>query len=488
MKYQVLLFTLLISSAVAVAESREQKNFRAGAAVSNITPFLGTDLIGGFLPRGSTHIHDELHARCLVLDDGTTKLAIVIIDNVKFPTEIHLPTKKLIQGTTGLPPENVLIAATHTHSAPSLRGTSYLKLNEPLDDYQKFVIRRIADGVRRAINHLEPARIGWGEGQVPQHVFNRRWLLKDGRTATSPFGEEELAAMNPGRYLSVLDRPAGPVNPKVCVLSVESVDGRPIAILANYWLHYVGGVGKGHVSADYFGVFAERIEKLLAEPNQDPPFVGMLSNGASGDVNNNDYANYNKPGRKRYAHYEKMQEVAEDVAQEVARVKQTIVYRDWVELGTAAEMVTLKRRRPTKPQLERARAMVSSATPEAEQGRDFSRQVIFARRAIEAAKWPETADAFVQTLRIGELGIAALPFEVFVEIGFDIQKRSPFRDTFVIGLANGGLGYLPSPRQHALGGYETWLTVSHAEIEASPKLVEKLTQLFQRLHSQTADR
>lgn len=495
-----ILLLLLFTPLVSAAEADSPRTFRAGAATSNITPFLGTSLIGGLSPRGSLYIHDELHARCLVLDDGQTKLAIVIIDNVKFPTEIHLPTKKLIEETTGLSAKNVLIAATHTHSAPSLRGTSYLKLNEPLDDYQKFVIRRIADGVQRAISHLEPARIGWGEGAVPQHVFNRRWLLKDGQTATSPFGEEELAAMNPGRYLDVLDKPAGSVNPKVYVLSVQSTEGRPIAVLANYWLHYVGGVGKGHVSADYFGVFADRIGQLLSRRNRGasagqavpdadessyddhPPFVGILSNGASGDVNNNDYANYGKPGRKRYARYEKMYEVAEDVAREVARVERTIEYRDWVELGAAAEMVTLKRRRPTAQQLKRARAVVSATTPEAEQDRDFSRQVIFARRTIQAADWPETADAFVQTLRIGDLGIAALPFEVFVEIGFDIQDRSPFQDTFVFGLANGGLGYLPSPRQHALGGYETWLTVSHAEVGASPKLADKLTELFHRIH------
>lgn len=484
MIYRIALLIILVPT-IAAAETDAPRVFRAGAATSNITPFLGTDLIGGFNPRGSTHIHDELHARCLVLDDGNTTLAIVIIDNVKFPTEIHFPTKQLIEKKTGLPPENVLIAATHTHSAPSLRGTSYLKLNEPLDDYQMFVIRRIADGVQRAINHLEPARIGWGEGEVPQHVFNRRWLLQDRQTVTSPFGEEELAAMNPGRYVDVLDKPAGPVNPKVYVLSVESLEGRPIALLANYWLHYVGGVGKGHISADYFGVFAERIKQLIAQPAQDPPFVGMLSNGASGDVNNNDYVNYNQPGRKQYGLYDKMREVAEDVAQEVARIENTIGYRDWVELGAEAETLILKRRRPTSAQVEAARELLDSVTSATEEDRDLSRQVTFARRAIQAADWPDTADAFVQTLRIGELGIAALPFEVFVEIGFDIQKRSPFKDTFVLGLANGGLGYLPSPRQHELGGYETWLTVAHAEAGASPKLVDKLTELFAELKAES---
>lgn len=478
------LFLSLLIPVLAHAEANPQRVFRAGAAVSNITPFLGTDLIGGFNPRGSIHIHDDLFARCLVLDDGSTRLAIVIIDNVKFPTEIHLPTKQRIQQTSGLPPENVLIAATHTHSAPSLRGTSYLKLNEPLDEYQQFVIHRIADGVQRAINNLEPARIGWGTGALPQHVFNRRWLLKQGQSVTSPFGEEERVATNPGGLLSQIDKPAGPINPGVYVLSVRSQAGHPIALLANYWLHYVGGVGTGHISADYFGVFARELNRLYAEPGQDPPFVGILSNGASGDVNNNDYAHYSQPGRKRYARYEKMQEVASDLTREVLRIEKNISYRDWVPLGAAAQTMTLKRRRPSMAQVWRARDLIQNASPLAEQDRDLSRRMVFARRALEAELWPETAEAYVQALRIGDLGLAALPFETFVEIGFEIQEQSPFKQTFVFGLANGDLGYLPTPRQHELGGYETWLTVSHAEVGASPKLVKKLTALLGRLHKE----
>jgi hypothetical protein len=463
---------------MASGQDGEGRQFRAGAATGNITPFLGTDLIGGFSPRGASFIHDELHARCLVLDDGNTRIAIVIVDNVKFPTEIHGPSKELIEKTSGLPPENVLIAGTHTHSAPSLRGKSYLELDEPLDEYQQFVIRRVADAVARAVSHLEPARIGWGKGEVPQHVFNRRWLLKGGETVTSPFGEQEKAVMNPGGYIDRLDRPAGPVNPRVYFLSVESIEGKPIALLGNYWLHYVGGTGSGHVSADYFGVFSRRIGELIADPHQDPPFVGILSNGASADINNNDYANYGKPGGKRYERYEKMSEVAEDVAREVVRVRENIVHRDWVPLGAATETLTLKRRRPTGKELAAAEEVLEISDPSVVEDREYRRSALFARRAIEAGDWPETADAFVQALRIGDLGIAALPFEVFCEIGFEIEERSPFEETFVLAMANGGLGYLPSPQQHDLGGYETWMTVAHTERESSPKLVETLMKLF----------
>ena len=450
--------------------------FRAGAATSNITPDLGTPLIGGFNPRGSVHIHDDLNVRCLVLDDGTTKLAFAIVDNVQFPREIHDGAKELIHEATGLPKDHILIAATHTHSAPSLRGPSYTVLGEPWDDYQKFVVRRIADGVRRALNNLEPARIGWGVGNVPDHVFNRRWLLKDGQKVESPFGVKETAVMNPGRYVKQLLKPAGPVNSKVYFISVEATDGRPIALLGNYWLHYVGRTERGHISADYFGMFSERMKELLGRPGQNPPFVGMLCNGASADVNNNDYANYGR--QRRYAPYEKMREVAEDVAQEVLRVRKTIEHRNWAKLGAAQADVPLKRRRPSPELIARCRKVLANPQPAS---KDYARQATFARRALDAAEWPATTGAIAQTFRIGDLGIAALPFEIFTEIGFEIQERSPFKETIVIELANGGLGYLPSPRQHELGGYETWLTVNSVEKGASPKLVNKLSELFSTL-------
>ena len=89
---------------------------------------------------------------------------------------------------------------------------------------------------------------------------------------------------------------AGPVDPEVFVLSVQHDDGRPLALLANYGTHYVGGTRSRHVSADYFGAFANHIAYLLEAERQDPPFVGILSNGTSGDVNTYDFS------RKRERH------------------------------------------------------------------------------------------------------------------------------------------------------------------------------------------
>jgi neutral ceramidase len=473
--------SLCLAVALALAGSMRplpaaEKVFRAGAATSNITPMIGMPIVGGFVPQPSTHIHDELHVRCLVLDDGTTRLAFAVVDSVSVNREVFDEAKRLITEATGLPPENMMMSATHTHSAVSARGESALVFRTTLDEYQTFLARRIADGVQRAVNNLEPARIGWGAGQVPQHVFNRRWLLKDGKTAPNPFGGQDRAVMNPGRRPDLL-KPAGPTNPEVYFISVQATDGRPLALLANYWLHYVGGTGPRHISADYFGVFCDRIQELLGADRQSPPFVGILSNGPCGDVNNVDVAS---PPAPRRAPYEKIRLVANDVAQEVVRVHRTIRHHVWVELRAAQAELELTMRRPSPEMVERAREVVArppNVSP------IHAREVIYAERTLQAKDWPETMKIVLQTFAIGDLGIAAIPFETFTETGLEIKARSPFKDTFTIALANGGYGYLPTPEQHELGGYETWLGTNRVEKEASRKIVGKVLDLFARVKS-----
>ena len=474
-RYLPLRLFLAAFSPPVLGVSAAASAFRAGAATSNITPFLSDGIVGGWTAPPATHIHDELHVRCLVLDDGTTRLAFGVVDNVQIPRTVFDAAKELIRETTGLPPSHVMLSATHTHSSASARGKSALLFGQPFDEYQQFLVRRIADGVRRAIHNLAPARIGWGTGSVPQHVFNRRWLLKDGKTTTSPFGHIDLAKMNPGSVYADLLKPAGPTNPEVYFVTVQTDEGRPLALLANYWLHYVGGIAPRTFSADYFGVFSERIAELLGEPGQDPPFVGMMANGPCGDATNNNYNAYGKPGTKRYAPYEKMRVVANDVALEIMRVYPTVVHHDTVVLKSAYADVSLRMRRaPPGVDALADRLLARPASTNNIQ----QKEAIFARRAVEARTWPATTPVPLQVFRIGELGIAAIPFEVFTETGFEINARSPFKNTFTIELANGGYGYLPTPEQHELGGYETWFTINRVERAASRKIVAKLMDLF----------
>jgi len=450
--------------------------FKAGAATSNITPPLGLSIAGAMHEFKGTHIHDELHARCLVLDDGTLRLVVLTVDSCLVPREIFDKAKALIQSELGIPPENVLMAATHTHSAPAATRAFQ---SSPDQSYLDFMVRRIVDGVHRAVHNLEPARIGWGTGQEPSLVFNRRWRMKEGGIPPDPFGRStDQVRMNPPRADVLLDRPSGPTDPEVVVVSIQSVSGRPLAVLANYSLHYVGGVGPGDVSADYFGAFAEIIEDSLGAQRQDPPFVAILSNGTSGNINNIDFT---RPGEEQPP-YEQIRKVAGTLAQEVMKVLAGISYRDWVSLASRQTEISLGVRKPTPEEVTLAKAVVQEV-PVGQQLMSFPQ--IYAGETLALAEYPEQVPLILQAFRIGELGIAAIPCEVFVETGLQIKAESPLKPTFTMELANGYNGYLPTPEQHRLGGYETWRAKSsYLEVEASTKITKEILSLLEALARQ----
>ena len=460
----------------------QPKEFRAGASISNISPPLGEEVVGNFHRPIADYIHDQLHARSLVLDDGKQKLAIVILDNIGTSREVHETAKSIIENKMGIPRSHILIAATHTHSAISAQKSgserSGYHYGEPLDDYQRFLAKRIADGVQTAIGNLEPARIGWGSVDVPEHVFNRRWIMKE--PVNNPLGFQDQARMNPGVANPNAIEPAGPTDPEMSFLAVETLEGRPISLLGNYSLHYVGGVPNGHISADYFAVFADRVQELLEADRQHPPFVGIMSNGTSGDINN---INWPGPAGPRHGPYEKMTIVAHDLAQKVVNEYQNIQFQNWVALDAKSTDLSLKVRRASPELLENVKKI--EARPESDPPLFHSLEKIYASKVLQMeAEWPDEILIPLQCLKIGNLGIAAIPFEVFAETGLEIKDKSPFDDAFTIELANGTYGYLPTPKQHEVGGYETWLTTNKVEKGATIKIVDTLMDLFTDLKSE----
>ncbi len=463
MKFQLILGLLLLP---ILTSAQDKPVFKAGAATSNITPPLGMEIVGNFAPRPiAENVHDELHVRCLVLDDGKTKLAFAVADNLHLAREVWDEAKQKLETDTGIPAANMMFSATHTHSS-----VSALVNEDPSLNYRRLVVSRVVDGVKRALYNREPARIAWGTGKLPQWVGNRRWLLKEGVTNPNPFGGQDRAVMNPSSALIPrLAGPAGPTNPEVYCLSVQAVDGRPIAVMANYWLHYVGGVNREDLSADYFGEFCRLIEQQLGAP-----CVGILANGPCGDVNSNDYSG-KTPAVKREP-YEKIKVVANDLAQEVLRVRETLTYQDWVPLKAAASDLELAMRRPTPEMIMWAEGVLAKpkdATPMHRLEQPYAERVMSLR-----SQKPDTIQAVIQAFRIGDLGIASIPFEVFTETGLEIKAQSPFKDTFTIELANGSYGYLPTPKQIDLGGYETWLGTNRVEREASEKIKARALELL----------
>jgi hypothetical protein len=459
---------------VAAQAPGQEKKLRAGAATSNITPPIGGLIVGGFNPFPSTHIHDELHARCLVLDNGERRLAIVVCDLLGGARQMFDEAARLVEKQTGIPRDCLLVSATHTHSAVSALSENRYSVDEPLNEYQVFVARRIADGVQRAVNNLAPAQIGWATGSEPNQVFNRRWFMKDGTVPVNPFGEYDKVKMNPPRGENLV-KPAGPTDPEVSIVSIRHADGRPLSVLANYSLHYVGDVGSGHVSADYFPVFCDRLQQLLNADRQDPPFVAMLSNGTSGNINNNDYS---KPAEKAGPRYSKITQVAHDVAAAAFAAMKDIQYKDWVPLDARFSDLRLGARKPTPEQVARAEELVKK--PRLIGGR-AALDVVYAERTLKLKDVAPELDIPIQALRIGDVGICGIPCETFVETGLDLKARSPFKPTFTHSIAGGYFGYLPTPEQHELGGYETWLGTNRLEKQASVKITDLLLKMLNEM-------
>jgi neutral ceramidase len=463
----------LTAQTITPATGSNRSNvFRAGAARSNITPKVGTSINGNFQDDLVQAIHDDTHARSLVLDDGQTRLAIVVSDLCMVTREVLDKAKLRAHKQTNIPVENMLMSATHTHSA----GTACSVFqSDPDQAYLQFLSERIADAVIRANSNLEPARIGWGVGQEPTQVFNRRWKMKPGTPMPNPFGGQDQVVMNPGVGNPNLLEPAGPTDPEVPVVSVQSLDGRPIALLANYSLHYVGGTGSGEVSADYYGMFADRMQQFMGANNQNPAFVAIMSNGTSGDINN---INWGGSKGASQPPYQQMRLVANTVAAEAFKVLQHIQYQDWVSLGAVQTEITLAVRRPAKEEVKRAKEIMAKAKGPVME----TREEIFARETVLLNDFPKQVSVILQAFRLGDLAITAVPCEVFAETGLELKNASPFKPTFTISLANGYNGYLPTPAQHALGGYETWRArSSYLEVEAAPKIAATLSDLLTTL-------
>lgn len=436
-------------------------------------------IIGGFSPVPATSVHDPLQVRALVLDDGRRRLALVVADNIGLPREVCDEARRLTAARTGLAGDGILIAATHTHSGTTAGtetsiGPSTGRGPADLAAYRTLIASRIADTVRRAISQLEPARIGWGSAQEPSQVFNRRWYVSEEALRRNPFGGVDTVRMNPPAGSPALLKPAGPTDPEISFLSVQAVSGRPIALFASYSLHYVGGVPSGVVSADYFAVFCTRLGELLQagrppEPRA-PPFVGLLANGTSGDVNNVDF----RAKRPALPPFEQMHRVAELIAAAVHRAQQGTEHHASVTLDARFEELPLQSRRPTPDMVARAREVL--ARPAGGPGW-HPLEKVYANRVLQRDAAPAAVTVPVQVLRIGDVAIMTVPAEPFAEMGLELKARSPWPRTVTLGLANGYYGYLPTPPQIRLGGYEAWVGTNRLEFEAAPKITAALLRL-----------
>ncbi len=274
------------SSATIRSAPAEQEILRAGAASVDISPkHFPVVVSGGFLDRYADRVRDPLHARALVLDDGRIKVAIVVVDTLMMGRELIDDAKQRAAKATGIPADHMVVCAVHTHSAPSVAGALGTGVDPP---YAKLLAGWIVEAIERAAKNLAPAKIGWAVADAPDQTNCRRWIKRPDRIGEDPFGQRTVRAMmHPGYQNPDYIGPSGPKDAGLTVLAVQSPDGRPMALLANYSMHYFGAEP---VSADYFGRFCVQIARLIGADKSNPQFVAMMSQGTAGDLHWMDYS------------------------------------------------------------------------------------------------------------------------------------------------------------------------------------------------------
>ena len=250
-------------------------SIKAGSATSNITPPLGTAIPGGFRPRYAQNVDDELFAKALVIENDSTRIALVTCDLIAVTQKMVDVAKQRIADRCDILPEHVMVNATHTHTAVAV--ADLLGVDED-NEYTDWVPLKIADAVELALLRLVPARIGLASVSESRITFNRRWHMKDG-----------TVRMNPGIQHPDLVQPTGPIDPELTMMYVETEDNMPISSVANFSLHYIGTDNGSALSADYFGHFDRLMRHYLGET-----CISLLWNAASGQINNIDFSGQTK--------------------------------------------------------------------------------------------------------------------------------------------------------------------------------------------------
>ena len=456
-----------------VNNANAQSPLKAGAAKVNITPELGAVINGDFLPLYAKTIHDSLYAKALAFDNGKERFVFVVVDCMAIDGSLMDEAKKLVKQKTGLLPGQIMISSTHAHSCGAVRGNAVCPANF---SYRLAMPELIAKSVALALSNLQPAKIAWGHIDVPQHVSCRRWFMKPGFTTLSPFGDTDKVWMNPPMGSPYLDKPVSPVDPQVSYLAVKTMSDKWISIMANYSIHYAADIPEHTISADYFGEVHKQLQQKLNAGNA---FVGIMTNGTSGDVNTFDFKlerNYPKEP------YGKSKLIANDVSDSIIVSLEKAKFESKPQFKFTYSFLPVGTRKPTDIQVQKSKQIVSKLDYRSLNTIDKASAVFANMYAIQTLElnqyYKATLNLPIQAIHLGEGTIGTLPGELFSETGLWLKKNAPSKYYFTVCLANSYVGYMPPAAQFKLGGYETWLCpTSYMEVNAEEKIKKRLLEL-----------
>ncbi|QDV12158.1 Neutral/alkaline non-lysosomal ceramidase [Rosistilla oblonga] len=454
---------------------------RVGAVVVDVTPpDMPVIVNGGILSRTVDKVKTPISARAMVIDDGDQRIAIVVVDSCMMPQFLLDDAKALASQRTKIQPDRMLISATHTHTAPSAMGALG---TDPDPRYVPYLREKLAEAIASAEANLAPAHVGWTTVDADKFTALRRWIRRPDRIDDDPFGNPTIRAnMHAARVPENVTGPSGPEDPEVSLISFASPDGQPIAVLANFSMHYFGD---SQISADYYGLLCNAFQDRVAqsetaakekspeqEPGASPSMVAMMSHGCSGDIWRRDYTagpdgNYN-PTLENYT---------TELLDLIYGAYKKIEHKPVDSIAMAENRLPMMYRLPDAQRLQWAQQIVDSMEGELPK----TIQEVYAREQVLLHELQST-DVVVQGIRIGDIGISTTPTETYALTGLKLKLQSPFAKQMVIELANGGDGYIPPPEQHHLGGYNTWAARSAGlEVQAEPKITEANLQLLEQL-------
>jgi neutral ceramidase len=404
------------------------KGFRASVVKIDITPGNSQYLLG-YNARKSTGVHDHIYHRIVALDDGTTQFFLISTDIcIVSPSEYDRMAAQ-IKNQFGISPMNLWWTTTHTHSAPEVGKSGLDKIfigeryqHEIDTEYTALVEHKLIDGIQEARQKLSPARLGVGWG-FSQANINRRAKDVDGKSSLG------------------ID-PDGPVDRRIGLLRIDSQDGTPIVLIANYPIHgTVLGASNLEISGDAPGIVSEYVEQKIGAPL-------IFINGAAGNLAPI-YSVYASPESGHLSQFRVL--LGDKILDANRKISATT---DQVILSSESLIVET----PRKPGL-------SWPSDFGDYTRTTNAGVIMVRLPIRFLKINE------------DIAIWSAPLELFCEISNEIREHSPFPYTFYFGYTNGWLGYLLPEIEYKYEGYEP--TVSPYTPRAAKDLTEAVITYLQ---------
>ena len=460
---------------------------RVGVAEVEITPPGGFPIAGYYHERRATATRDPLKAKALVFRGDREQAAIVVCDLTGIAVDLSTEVRRRASASTGIPASHIIVAATHSHTAPDYARDLYGYLGKAAEarksekePYAARLIAGIVEAIVTAHGRAKPVELEAGSVMQKTPVsFNRRFVMRDGSVRTW------MSLDHPA-----VVRPAGPVDPEIGLLLVRSAEGRqPLGLLSNFALH-LDTVGGTQWSADYPFYIEQALRKSLGRE-----LVSIFGTGCCGDVNHVD------PSRKDRNKTDfiggSLARTIEDNLGNLRRVAQPT-------LRVRRATVSVPLQKVTAEQVAQARSLLLDAR--AGKKVDFYDQVRAYKWVLldqlrnkkpylKAADyinwglshtWAGVGDHLpveVHALALGgDVGIVCLPGEIFVDLGLAIKRASPFRTTLVIELCNcKETIYVPTRAACAGGSYE--VTNSALEPGSGEMLVEAAIHLLRAVAS-----